>query len=40
MKSDIKKQFMRMCEIKKGLIEEIAERCAVDGKKNNDTERK
>ena len=40
MKSDIKKQFMRMCEIKKGLIEEIAERCAVGGKKNNDTERK
>lgn len=40
MKSDIKKQFMRMCEIKKGLIEEIAERCAVSGKKNNDTERK
>ena len=38
MKSDIKKQFMRMCEIKKGLIEEIAERCAVGGKKNNDTE--
>ena len=40
MKSDIKKQFMRMCEIKKGVIEEIAERCAVGGKKNNDTERK
>lgn len=40
MKSDIKKQFMRMCEIKKGFIEEIAERCAVGGKKNNDTERK
>ena len=39
-RSGIKKQFMRMCEIKKGLIEEIAERCAVGGKKNNDTERK
>ncbi len=40
MKSDVKKQFMRMCEIKKGMIEEIAERCAVGGKKNSDTERK
>ncbi len=40
MKSDVKKQFMRMCEIKKGMIEEIAQRCAVGGKKNNDTERK
>ena len=29
MKSDIKKQFMRLCEIKKGMIEEIAQKCAV-----------
>ena len=29
MKSDIKKQFMRMCEIRKGEIEEIAAKCAV-----------
>ncbi|MBQ3841367.1 MAG: TetR/AcrR family transcriptional regulator [Ruminiclostridium sp.] len=40
MKTDIKKQFMRMCEIKKGMIEEIAERCAVSGKMNSDKERK
>ena len=29
MRSDVKKQFMRMCEIKKGMIEELAARCAV-----------
>ena len=29
MKSDIKKQYMRICEIKKGVIEDIAARCAV-----------
>lgn len=40
MKTDIKKQFMRMCEIKKGMIEEIAKRCAVSGKMNSDKERK
>lgn len=29
MKSDIKKQFKRMCEIKKGVIEDLAARCAI-----------
>jgi AcrR family transcriptional regulator len=29
MKSDIKKQYMRMCEIKKGIIEDIAARIEV-----------
>ena len=37
MKSDVRKQFMRMCEIKKGMIEEIAERCSNGGKKRTDT---
>ena len=27
MKSDIKKQFLRMCELKKGMIEELVQRC-------------
>ena len=33
MKSDLKKQFMRLCEIKKGVIEDMAERCAVSAEK-------
>ena len=33
MKSDIKKQFLRMCEIKKGIIEDIAARCAAPADK-------
>ena len=37
MKSDIKKQFLRMCEIKKGMIEDIAARCAVT---EDDSEKK
>ena len=35
MKSDIKKQYMRMYEIKKGVIEDIAARCA----EQDDTEK-
>ena len=27
MKNDIKKQFLRMCELKKGMIEELVQRC-------------
>ena len=37
MKSDVKKQFMRLCELKKGVIEDIAARCAQgdDAEKGN-----
>ena len=35
MRSDVKKQFMRMCEIKKGVVEDITARCAV----HEDTEK-
>ena len=28
MKSDVRKQFVRMCELKKGIVEEVISRCA------------
>lgn len=32
MKSDIKKEFSRLCELKKGELEEVAARCCASGK--------